>query len=321
MIQVPHDSANQGNLLEQFENVLSANWRQLIGFVSVSTFNLTLLFSSHISLWSRMSLCDFGLVISILWTCSNWPSTPFFKRYADSGYVTRGADKAAEFFPHWLRLFLYVLLSLTLGLSFSLVSVFCFIWFVMLHCFDSIQSALWCGLALVLLASTWKIYPRALASESSAFLECDHILRNVDSQSQSKGKVYKIVCLNCHGPYYTPEPLFTRGMCKECYGVQRFRADWWAGICVVGVFVWSLALRDLTESLVSELWQKILIWIALYLLSGVLWSPLMKGRWYMLIAIFFPSAWPRLDESKWIDKSVPPPHLIEDANGRDDPAS
>jgi hypothetical protein len=324
MIEEPHDAANQGNLLEQFESVLSVNWRQLIGFSFVSTFNIILLFSGHISLWSSMSLCDFGLVMSFLWTFSNWPSMPFLNRYANSSYATRGADMAVEFLPHRGRLFLYVLVSMILGMFFALLSMFCFIWFVMFHCFDSIQSFLSFGLALVLLAATWKIYPMALASESSAFLECDHILRLVGIQSQSKGKVYEIVCLKCHRPYYTPEPLFTQGMCKECYGVQRFKANWWAGICVVGIFVWSLALRDLTESLVSELWQKILIWIALYFLSGILWFPLMKGRWYMLITVFFPSAWPKLDESKWIDMSVPPPappRLITDANRRDDTAS
>src|ERR1039458_8974361 len=172
MIEEPYDAANQGKLLEQFESVLAVNWRHFLGFISVSTFNLILLFSGHISLWSHMLLCDFALVMSFLWTLSNWPSMPFLHRYANSGYATRGADMAGEFFPHWMRLFLYVLVSMTFGMLFALVSLFCLIWFVMLHCFDSIQSFLSFGLAVALLAATWKIYPIVFASESSAFLEC-----------------------------------------------------------------------------------------------------------------------------------------------------
>ena len=215
----------------------------------------------------------------------------------------------------WLRVVFSVTVNVFLGGTLAIIWLACIQKYVVARSLSSWEALASFALGVLLFGSLIRIYQRAFKAESSLLLECDHLLREVGLRSRSKGRVYEIVCSECRQHYYTPEPLFTRGMCKQCYGHRRFLAEWWLGVSAFGILVWQFGLRDLTIQVVQETWLRWIVWSALFIVSSALWWPLVSGRWSVL---FF---WPknRLSDSNSVLGPVPPPRLIVGSEESDRP--
>jgi uncharacterized protein (DUF983 family) len=279
-------------------------WKHSAGLVAVNVFNGILFGATIESCWLRALLSVFGIVLGGFWACINFP--PVKRAYLESTQVAFNLDLTEQ----WMLVISSAIANVLLGISLAGVWVLCFENYVVRPCLSSLESFASFVLGILLLASSLKVYPKALAAESSLLLECDHILREAGFRSASKGKVYEMTCPKCRQPYFAPHPLFTRGMCKQCYAQDRFVADWWLGASAFGILLWQVGLRQLAMHLVIDPSLKWALWAALSVLSGFIWLPLVRGHWHV------PFYWRHFTSRTVADASpVPPPRLLVDAEG------
>jgi hypothetical protein len=243
-----------------------------------------------------------GLAIATFWLCINRP--PWRYSYVKALEIANDLD----LFREWTQVLLAATASVFVSLVLAFVWLSCICKYIIASCLSSTECFASFATGVLLFAIVSRIYRKAWAAECSLLLECDHVLRWAGLKLESKGKVYEIVFEQCRQFYYTPEPLFTRGLCKQCYGVERFTAQWWTGAAAFSILIWQVALRHVATHLVRNPWASWSLWAALFLISGVVWYPLVRGRWHVL---FY---WPRgnFRSSDHGTKDVPPPRLIAD---------
>jgi hypothetical protein len=296
---LPRDQA-----LSAIRSKRNEHWKHVLGFVAVNCFNGVLFIVTWQSYWQRTTLSMLGLAIAIFWFCVNRP--PPKHAYVEAQEIVFGLG----LFREWMLLVLAIVASLFVSLGSASIWLYCICKYLVPSSISSIKyfSIFVVGVASFGLVS--RVYRRAWAAECSLLLECDHVLRSVWLEPKSKGKVYEITCKQCRSFYYTPEPLFTRGLCKQCYGVERFIAHWWMGAAAFSILVWQIALRQLAIHLVSGSLARWALWASLFLISGVVWYPLVRGRWHVL---FY---WPRhrVESADSDSTDVPPPRLIADSS-------
>jgi hypothetical protein len=275
-----------------------------LALLAVHALNAILFYATFDSYWLRAPLAILGLSIGILWACVN--SCPHRFHYPESCEIAFGLGLSAQ----WLTAVFLATANFMLGICLASAWGVCIAKYVIGTCLSSAESFASFLITSTLFAGSIRIYPKAFSAECSLLLECDHVLRTAGLRSKSKGKVYEITCSNCGEFYYTPEPLFTRGLCKQCYAHDRFEADCWVGAAAFSMLIWSVGLRQLAFHLVHDQWLKWVLWAGLFYLSGLLWWPSVQGRWHVL---FY---WPRLlRSSNRLPKSVPAPKLIADSDG------
>jgi hypothetical protein len=284
---------------------LSQYWKYALALLAINALNGFLFYVTLDSPWSRTFLSILGLSVGSFWACLNCPPRRY--SYIDAINISFELGLASE----WLLAAFSITSNLALGGILAMVWLFCIYKYVITTCLTSFESFASFTIGILLFAIWARIYPKAVSAECFLLFECDHVLREAGLRSKSKGKLYEITCAHCRDPYYTPEPLFTRGLCKQCYGKERFVVQWWVGKAALSIFVWQIGLRQLATHLVHDRVLRLIVWGILFFASSILWLPIVRRHW---LGVFY---WPsrRLNDPQTNVEAVPAPRLLVNSDG------